>query len=127
MSNYFGDDAEALQAAYSLADRPFKHVVSRLDSLLLVLKSCKGQECHDPWSTLHPEGGIKNLKHALKANFDVFYEAQPKVSYSSCQLGYLVDEEGPQHPHAFGADYQMVDQIQQRPSFRYQGELSWWT
>lgn len=128
--NYLGEDSIALQSDYTLAGRPFKHVATRLDSLLMVLKSCKGLECHTPWSTLHPKANIKNLKDALHSEFDAFYETQPKVSYSSCQLGYLVDEEGPQHVNKFGESEQLVEQgpmAGRKPSFRYQGELSWWT
>ena len=96
----------------------------------MVLKSCKGLECHKPWSTLHPKADIKNLKDALHSDFDTFYRTQPKISYSSCQLGYLVDEEGPQHVNKFGESEQLVEQGRmagRKPSFRYQGELSWWT
>jgi hypothetical protein len=87
-------------------------------------------ECHTPWSTLHPKANIKNLKDALHSDFDIFYETQPTVSYSSCQLGYLVNEEGPQKVNKFGESEQLGDQAPmagRRPSFRYQGELSWWT
>ena len=127
--NYLGTGAAELQASYTLAERPFEHVVTRLDSLLMVLKSCKGEECHSPWSTLHPKANIKNLKEALQVDYDAFYAEQPKVSYSSCQLGYLVDEEGPQHVNKFGDSELLVEQDPMgRPrSFRYQGELSWWT
>lgn len=95
----------------------------------MVLKSCKGAECHSPWGTLHPKSNIKNLKDALHHEFDVFYAGQPKVSFSSCQLGYLVDEEGPQHVNKFGDEWKMVEQapMERKPSFTYQGELSWWT
>jgi N-acetylglucosamine-6-sulfatase len=62
----------------------------------MVLKSCKAGSCREPWSTLHPDGKIKTLNHALHGSFDAFYEKQPKVSFSSCQLGYLRSEEGPQ-------------------------------
>ena len=131
MTNYLGEE-DSLQTEYTLAGRPFKHVISRLDSLLMVLKSCKGQECHEPWVTLHPKSNIKNLKQALESDYDVFYESQPKVSYSSCQLGYLVDAEGPQHVNSYKEEpsYQLVDQGSnsgQRESFRYKGELGWWT
>ena len=124
--NYLDTEAAELQASFALAERPFEHVVTRLDSLLMVLKSCKGEECHSPWNTLHPKANIKNLKDALHVEYDAFYAEQPKVSYSSCQLGYLVDEEGPQHVKKFGDSELLVEQGRPR-SFRYQGELSWWT
>ena len=133
MTNYLGAESH-LQSEYTLAGRPFKHVVTRLDSLLMVLKSCYGKECHQPWKTIHPIANVKNLKYALDPNYDEFYEAQPKVSYSSCELGYLLDAEGPQQVNAFGEELrdserftvQELEGSRQR-SFRYQGHWSWWT
>lgn len=76
---------------------PIDKVVSRLDSLLLVTKSCKGSVCAHPWQALHPQGNVERLRDALSPRFDLFYEQQQvKVEYSRCELGYLVDAEGPQ-------------------------------
>lgn len=72
-------------------------IVPRLDSLLLVTKSCKGWVCAQPWRALHPQGNVDNLRDALSPRFDRFYEQeQVKVEYSRCELGYLIDAEGPQ-------------------------------
>lgn len=72
-------------------------IVSRLDALLLVLKSCKGSSCVKPWQVLHPTGDVANLKNALEARFDEYYEkAQVKVEFSRCEQGQLLDAEGPQ-------------------------------
>ncbi|PKS08552.1 hypothetical protein jhhlp_004938 [Lomentospora prolificans] len=72
-------------------------VVARLDSLLLVTKSCKGVTCARPWSALHPQGNVHSLRDALSPRFDTFYEKQQaKVSYSRCEMGYIVESEGPQ-------------------------------
>ena len=134
MTNYLGEES-SLQVEYTLAGRPFRQVVTRLDSLLMVLKSCYAKECHLPWGTLHPyDNKVNNLKHALDPVFDAFYEAQPKVTYSSCELGYLLDAEGPQNVNAFGEEqdelHVMTDQQPEggrRQTFKYAGELSWWT
>ncbi|EAQ83082.1 hypothetical protein CHGG_10900 [Chaetomium globosum CBS 148.51] len=76
---------------------PFEKVIARLDALLFVLKSCKGQTCVRPWHALHPAGNVQNLHDALSSRFDTFYEQeQKKVSYNRCETGYLVDAEGPQ-------------------------------
>ncbi|KAK4241186.1 alkaline-phosphatase-like protein [Achaetomium macrosporum] len=76
---------------------PFEKFTARLDALLLVLKSCKGQTCVQPWQALHPAGNVQNLQDALSSRFDAFYEdQQKKVSFDRCELGYLVDAEGPQ-------------------------------
>jgi hypothetical protein len=72
-------------------------VVSRLDSLLLVTKSCKGETCTQPWRALHPGGNVASLRDALAPRFDAFYEKQqPRVEYSACEMGYIVESEGPQ-------------------------------
>lgn len=102
LDNYFGDDSATLTSSYEIAGRPFKHVVTRLDSLLMVLKSCKTETCHDPWKALHPLGDIHTLAEALEERYDAFYEVQPKVSFSSCELGYILDAEGPQHVDVWG-------------------------
>jgi len=72
-------------------------VEARLDALLFVLKSCKGETCVKPWAALHPSGGVTTLKDAMKRKYDYFYEKeQVKIKYSRCELGYLLDAEGPQ-------------------------------
>ena len=74
-----------------------ERIASRLDALLLVLKSCKGSSCVRPWHVLHPNGDVANLKNALDAKFDEYYEnAQVKVKFSRCEQGQLLDAEGPQ-------------------------------
>ncbi|EPE35025.1 Alkaline phosphatase-like protein [Glarea lozoyensis ATCC 20868] len=77
-------------------------VIDRLDALLLVLKSCKGTTCIDPWRVLHPRGDVDSLSVALKPKFDRFYQAQPKVSFTKCEMGYLVESEGPQIASIYG-------------------------
>ncbi|KAF2008124.1 arylsulfatase-like protein [Amniculicola lignicola CBS 123094] len=76
---------------------PVHKVVARLDSLLFVLKSCKGLTCTQPWRALHPAGNVGNLRDSLSARYDHFYETdQKKVEYSRCEAGYILDAEGPQ-------------------------------
>ncbi|TDZ24828.1 Arylsulfatase [Colletotrichum orbiculare MAFF 240422] len=88
---------QAISQATSFLGLPIKKVVSRLDSLLLVTKSCKGSVCTHPWRAMHPQGNVDSLRDALSTRFDSFYEQQQvRVEYSRCELGYLVDAEGPQ-------------------------------
>lgn len=96
----------------------------------MVLKSCYRKECHEPWQTLHPQSKVKSIKDALEADFDAFYTEQPKVSFSSCELGYLIEAEGPQHVHVFnGDDYAPVEGVEggKQKSFQYHGPIEWWT
>ncbi|KAK6814360.1 hypothetical protein RU639_009474 [Aspergillus parasiticus] len=77
---------------------PIEKVISRLDALLLVLKSCKGSTCVKPWEVLHPAGDVQTLSDALGDVFDAFYDEQVKVEYGWCEEGYIVEAEGPQVP-----------------------------
>ncbi|KAF3765633.1 hypothetical protein M406DRAFT_88476 [Cryphonectria parasitica EP155] len=76
-------------------------VIDRLDSLMMVLKSCKGNTCIEPWRVLHPQGDVESLSDALQVRFDAFYKEQAKVSFDRCELGYIIDAEGPQVPLAY--------------------------
>ena len=72
-----------------------KQLVTRLDTLLLVLKDCKGQECRTPWASLHPQGDVKNLGDALRTEFDDFYASkQKRIEFERCTEGYSPDMEG---------------------------------
>ncbi|KAL4869248.1 hypothetical protein BDV12DRAFT_208678 [Aspergillus spectabilis] len=79
----------------TIANLPLSKVVSRLDSLLFITKSCKGMTCRAPWHSLHPNGDVDTLADALGPRFDHFYEVeQQKVEYNFCSNGYLVEAEG---------------------------------
>ncbi|KAF6811928.1 sulfatase [Colletotrichum plurivorum] len=79
-----------------LLDRPLSAVQDRLDALLLVLKSCKADSCRLPWSQIHPDGGVNNLRDALDARYDASYAGQPKISFSDCKDFYDIGSEGAQ-------------------------------
>lgn len=129
MQNLFGDNAPALQSSYSLLGKGFDRVWRRLDALTMVLKSCKREQCTDPWRVLHPEGNVRTLRDALSGQFDSFYEEQPRVSFSECKLGYIREVEGPQLPNVYH-DSSLIgtDELRKRePSFNYRGHWSLWT
>ncbi|OJI79581.1 hypothetical protein ASPTUDRAFT_59643 [Aspergillus tubingensis CBS 134.48] len=83
-------------------------VVQRLDSLLLVLKSCKGQVCVKPWDALHPRGEVTTLRDALDVRYDFYYEMEQttRVQFNECARGYFLDAEGPQF--AQGTEYEVL-------------------
>lgn len=62
----------------------------------MVLKSCKGSTCVQPWAALHPQGNVQTLHDTLSQRFDAFYTLQQRVRFDRCELGYLVEAEGPQ-------------------------------
>ena len=76
---------------------PVNRLESRLDALLLVLKSCKAETCTAPWKALHPDGSVGSLPDAMNPKFDQFYEKQQnRVAYDYCAPGYIIAAEGPQ-------------------------------
>ncbi|APA06985.1 hypothetical protein sscle_02g017550 [Sclerotinia sclerotiorum 1980 UF-70] len=82
-------------------------LIPRLDALLMVTKSCKGHTCVQPWSVLHPAGNVRTLDDALSPRFDKFYTedmAERVVKYDKCELGYILESEGPQEVIAFEED-----------------------
>ncbi|KAK3073601.1 hypothetical protein LTR53_004700 [Teratosphaeriaceae sp. CCFEE 6253] len=73
-----------------------KHILARLDSLLMVLKTCKACACTHPWEVLHPLGDVRSLHHALDPRFDDFYAVrQERVRFTKCETGYIAESEGP--------------------------------
>ena len=54
---------------------------------------------------IHPTTNVHTLKHALDARYDAFYESEvQKVGYEKCELGYILESEGPQKASVFDAD-----------------------
>jgi N-acetylglucosamine-6-sulfatase len=142
MHNYHDPHHTPSQIHYDLLGRSFKHVMNRLDALLMVTKSCKGWECHEPWRVLHPDGSVATLGDALHKSFDAFYEGQPRVSFSSCVKGHVIGEEGPQDVTPWersvhesyesgrvGDDAQgpLLPGTARKPSFERNGRWSDWT
>ncbi|ORY86729.1 putative arylsulfatase precursor [Leucosporidium creatinivorum] len=60
----------------------------RLDALLLVLKTCVGEVCRNPWKTVFPDGSVSSLNAGLEKRFDGYFADLPKVKYSYCDIGY---------------------------------------
>ncbi|KAK2732333.1 hypothetical protein FQN57_002949 [Myotisia sp. PD_48] len=90
-----------LYPSHRIAGRPYQQIVNRLDTLLMILKSCKTNECIEPWRTLHPDGKVLTLLDALRSEYDTFYAEQPRVSFTSCELGYFPAAEGPQNANIY--------------------------
>ncbi|KAF2108786.1 alkaline-phosphatase-like protein [Lophiotrema nucula] len=78
-----------------------KSLLPRIDALLLVLKSCKGNTCTQPWKELHQDGTVKNLRDAMDATYDEYYNNlhdKFKVRFNKCYNNATIDisAEGPQ-------------------------------
>ncbi|CAH0045966.1 unnamed protein product [Clonostachys solani] len=106
---------EHSSAYYTLAGRSFDQIVPRLDALMMVLKSCKGRSCIEPWRELHPSGDVTSLLDSLEAKFDAFYDHQPKVSFAKCEVAYFRENEGPFDVNRFGVEDETAE-----------GAWKWW-
>jgi hypothetical protein len=84
---------------------PLSSLQARLDAMILVLKTCKGKVCSDPWAEPLLGSGVAVLTQAMDAKYDAYFEKLPKVSYSVCEAGYIAESEGPMWEGGIG----MVD------------------
>jgi N-acetylglucosamine-6-sulfatase len=92
-------DATATSVAGSTEPVLSKHLQSllnRLDGLLLVLKTCIGDACREPYRELFPSGKVYRLSQALEPRFDAYFAGLPKVRFSECALGYQARLEKPE-------------------------------
>lgn len=70
-------------------------LASRLDALMLLLKTCIGDACRSPWSVLHPGGGVRSLAEALDPRWDLYYASIPQVRFAGCADRYVLEAEAP--------------------------------
>ncbi|KAI9271333.1 arylsulfatase [Sporodiniella umbellata] len=71
-------------------------LVTRLDALLIVLKSCRAESCRNPWKVLHPDGTVATLEDALDSKYDEHYTQFKPVTFKECLPYYNVANEIPQ-------------------------------
>lgn len=72
-----------------------QRIASRMDALLLYLKTCKGVGCRTAWDHLFPYGEATTLKEALDPKFDKYFDRLPKVQLQGCDNGYRLEQEFP--------------------------------
>ena len=91
-------------SSYRIAGRPIEQIVTRLNALIMVLKTCKTRLCVYPWEALHPDGDVSNLKEALHDRFDTFYQDQSQMWFLDCPTGYFaeVEQQQPVKPFSRG-------------------------
>lgn len=98
-SNLAVNDLDIIEGSYSEHDKfwqeDLQQVQARLDTSLVVLKTCKGDTCRNPWKVMHPSGDIKSFADAMNSKYDSCYKDQPRVTFDSCQPGYLKEVEHP--------------------------------
>jgi hypothetical protein len=98
LHNLYPHGAQTDDEEPKILGRSLSQAIKRLDALLLVLKSCQGTTCIEPWNVLQPDNSVRSLRDALDKQYDSFYRAQPQVSFDWCAAGYIVEAEGPQVP-----------------------------
>ncbi|KAJ5111971.1 hypothetical protein N7532_000016 [Penicillium argentinense] len=76
------------------------NMLNRLNTLLLVTKSCEKGSCRDPWAVFNPPDGSKiiSLKQALDPKYDDFFASFPKVQFGECMQYQYVPNEEPYYP-----------------------------
>ncbi|KAF2144358.1 uncharacterized protein K452DRAFT_344391 [Aplosporella prunicola CBS 121167] len=100
--NITADPHELLNLA-NASDPAIQRVLSRMNALLMVGKSCAESSCREPWSVLQPPNAppgqpVLNLEEALNPDYDEYYSAIPQVKIEEC-LGYqFTPNEGPFFP-----------------------------
>ncbi|KAF2258996.1 arylsulfatase-like protein [Lojkania enalia] len=96
LHNLYSGDSLANPSRRSAFSVSLSKVVARLDSLTMVLKTCKAEGCVKPWKQLHPKENVNSLKAALNPKYDHFYEVeQPRAKYDHCAEAYLLELEQP--------------------------------
>ncbi|KAK8135137.1 hypothetical protein PG984_007149 [Apiospora sp. TS-2023a] len=85
--NITADPWEINNLARGEVTNEHKRLINRLNSILMVTKSCTKDSCRDPWSALQPPDAqtpIQSLTAAMAPEYDAFYEAFPKVHFGKC-------------------------------------------
>ncbi|KAL1891429.1 hypothetical protein Sste5346_007693 [Sporothrix stenoceras] len=88
--------------ALRIAGHSLDQIMSRLDALLVVLKTFVREMCREPRRALHPQGDVTSLHDSLAPHFDAFYASKPRVHFTKCELGYIAESEGPNYVNQFG-------------------------
>jgi hypothetical protein len=78
MNNWLGPDPKGNASEYY--GRPQSELIARLDTLLMVTKSCKQDTCRDPWRVLFPKGQVSNIQDAMNPSYDTFFINQVRFS-----------------------------------------------
>ncbi|KIY46643.1 sulfatase [Fistulina hepatica ATCC 64428] len=84
-------NATTFEAAFASSNLTL--TATRLDALMLVLKTCVSTACTDPWSELLPSTGVTSLDDALSSTYDDYFSSVPKVTYSKVMSATV-----PNHP-----------------------------
>ncbi|KAI0015235.1 arylsulfatase [Xylariomycetidae sp. FL0641] len=84
-------------------DPDLERVKSRLNALLMVMKSCEADTCRNPWSVLQPARNgtakaISSLGESLDPAYDAFFATIPQVNIAECVQYQYAPNEVPFYP-----------------------------
>ncbi|KAK8116893.1 uncharacterized protein PG998_005174 [Apiospora kogelbergensis] len=93
----------------NLAGKPeHEAVLSRLNALLLVTKSCAENTCRDPWAVFTPNNGtdekVATMKEAMDTKYDAYFASFPRVHFASCMQYQDIANEQPFYPASAGTE-----------------------
>lgn len=98
---------------YNVADSEDPYIIrllTRLNAILLVTKSCTEDSCRDPWMYLQPDSStsIASLKEAMDSTYDKFYASLPQVHFDACLNYQKPSIEAPFWPPGAASDLGMA-------------------
>ncbi|CAI0650882.1 unnamed protein product [Colletotrichum noveboracense] len=80
------DDPYELVNLINSTDTSVQQLLTRLNAILMVTKSCTQETCRDPWAVLQPPNSsqITTLTEALSSDHDAFFASIPQVQFNEC-------------------------------------------
>lgn len=102
MHNLLSDWEQSKCASNGLKNDEIERIANRHNALMLVLKTCVGDECGSPWKYIFPNGEASSYQDALSPRFDKYFESLPLMEYESCETGYHARNEKPTWSSAMG-------------------------
>ncbi|KAF0323030.1 sulfatase [Colletotrichum asianum] len=94
------DDPYELVNLINSTDTSHQRLLTRLNAILLVTKSCTQGTCRDPWTVLQPPNSsqITTLTEALSSDHDAFFASILQVHFNECMQYQYIPNEGPFYP-----------------------------
>lgn len=93
------DQWELQNIAHS-EDHYHRRVLTRLNAILMVTKSCEKGSCRDPWAVfeLPRSKKLKSFEEAMSPKYDAFFDQFPLVSFQECLQFQSTENEAPFYP-----------------------------
>ncbi|KAK7034486.1 hypothetical protein VNI00_012333 [Paramarasmius palmivorus] len=85
------DPYQLVNLAFDITSGDTNRVISRLNALMIVLKTCVGDVCRNPWDAIFTLGEAANLEEALDEKYDSYFDSLPRFRYRECRYGYFED------------------------------------